>query len=84
MDVIHEAFNKGNFWSKSSFCFPKLGLQASSPWKKKLQNVKVGKKPASANGDFVVCVEENHGSKRKASGDENGVGEVRAYGPIGR
>ena len=47
-----------------------------------MQNVKVGKKLASANGDFVVCVEENHGSKRKASGDENGVGEVRAYGPI--
>ena len=49
-----------------------------------MQNVKVGKKPASANGDFVVCVEENYGSKRKASGDENGVGEVRAYGPISR
>ena len=28
-----EAFNKGNFLSKHSFCFPKLGLHASSPWK---------------------------------------------------
>ena len=33
---------------------------------------------------FVACVAENYGSKRNASVDENGVGEVRAYGRISR